>query len=117
MDLSGAWKGWTISRGRLVDPSGNRWTPEYFRWLQGVRVPETWKGWTFESGLLYDDTGKPYKQSEIKEIYWNRQIIREINGDSLKVRSLKKELERRIELNKMPEVVIKWGTETVRIKP
>jgi hypothetical protein len=83
--------------------------------LDPFRCFETpWDGWQWLYGMyLVDPDGNRYSQEMIKSSIVAMQLQNELLGSSLKIYSLKQELERRLSLVE-PEVILRWnGQETV----
>lgn len=55
-----------------------------------------WGGWVVDGDFLLDPGGNHYHRDEIRAIFFTRQLTQELRGSTLKVRSLKQELERKI---------------------
>lgn len=64
-----------------------------------------------DSGVLIDDAGNEYGITEIRSIFFNRQLITSLVGNSYdpKVVSLVRHLEKKIEATKLPVVTVSWG--------
>lgn len=67
-----------------------------------------WKGWRFDGKYIVDPWGNKYHQNEVREIFFTRQLIRELTGSTLQVRSLKEELKRKIEAIQPPKIIIEY---------
>lgn len=74
-----------------------------------------WSGWIVDGDFLIDPAGNHYHRDEIRSIFFTRQLVYELRGSDLKVRSLKQELERKLELMKPPVVVIQWPNREIRL--
>lgn len=76
-----------------------------------------WEGWNWIYGMyLVDPDGNRYSQEMIRASLFALQYKRALLGTELKIYSLKKELEKRIQVAE-PEIIVRWeGQETV-IKP
>lgn len=74
-----------------------------------------WEGWRWIYGLyLVDPEGNRYSQEMVRSSFFTSQLKRDLTGSELKVRSLKLELEKRLNGIPLPEVIIRWnGEETV----
>jgi hypothetical protein len=74
-----------------------------------------WDGWLVDGDFLLDPAGNHYHRNEIRAIFFDRQLIRELRGSDLKIYSLKQELERKLELMKPPIVIIQWPNREIRL--
>lgn len=74
-----------------------------------------WGGWVIEEDFLVDPTGNYYHRDEIRAIFFTNQLTRELRGSDLKVRSLKMELEKKLELLEPPVVIIQWPSHEIRL--
>lgn len=52
-----------------------------------------WDGWIVDEDFLLDPSGNHYHRNEIRAIFFTRQLTQELRGSTLKVRSLKMELQ------------------------
>ena len=74
-----------------------------------------WDGWIVDGDYLIDPGRNRYHRNEIRAIFFDRQLIRELRGSDLKIYSLKQELERKLELMKPPVVIIQWPNREIRL--
>lgn len=74
-----------------------------------------WDGWIVDGDFLLDPAGNHYHRDEIRAIFFDRQLIRELRGSSLKVYSLKQELERKLAVMQTPVIIIQWPDREIRL--
>lgn len=74
-----------------------------------------WSGWIVDGDFLIDPAGNHYHRDEIRAIFFNRQLTRELRGSTLKVRSLKQELERKISETQAPVIILQWPDREVKL--
>lgn len=74
------------------------------------------QGWNCSPslGLLFDPAGNAYHLDEIRAIFFNRQLIKTLCGvpHDPGITTLKRHLERKIELLTPPRVSVVWGDGT-----
>ncbi len=80
------------------------------------RYETPWDGWGWIYGLyLVDPEGNRYSQEMVRSSFFTSQLKRDLTGSELTIRSLKLELEKRINATPLPEILIRWNGEEIAI--
>jgi hypothetical protein len=76
-----------------------------------VRLEGLFEGWLIDEdeGKLWDSGGNDYDVNEIRAIHTFRQWQSGYFGRKGDIQSLKNQLERKIELVRVPEISVNWG--------
>lgn len=79
-------------------------------------IPDCWAGWRFEENYLVDPDGNSYELNEVRAIFWNRQLIKELTGTKDTVRSMKQHLDKKTKAISAPtlSVSLQSGGEEIR---
>lgn len=74
-----------------------------------------WDGWHWIYGMyLVDPEGNRYSQEMVRSSFFTSQLKRDLTGSDWKIRSLKLELEKKLNAIPIPEILIRWnGEETI----
>lgn len=63
-----------------------------------------WDGWAVDGDFLLDSYGNHYHKDEIRAIFFTRQLVNELTGTTLAVRSMKAHLERKLQQVARPKI-------------
>ena len=71
----------------------------------------SFKGWYVleDQGVIYDNEGNHYYKDEIRSIFFQRQLHKTLMGDQYEIKSLKKQLEKKLKDIALPSITIEWG--------
>ena len=58
--------------------------------------PDDWYGWYFDRHFIVDPAGNSFHINEVSTIFWTRQLTESLTGSTSNIRSLKTELEKKI---------------------
>lgn len=75
-----------------------------------------WDGWSFDGDLIYDPAGNKWGKNDLNSALMGKQLYNEISGTSIRIRSLKLELEKRIQAMAPPEITMHWAGQEMKVK-
>ena len=90
----------------------NRWDKNPPLWVINIiqivgdqkKIPSSWQGWYFQQDKIYDPDGNFYTQSDIRSLFMQNQLTRELIGNPKEITSLKTHL--LTQLKKQPTLKI-----------
>jgi hypothetical protein len=71
----------------------------------------TLEGLVVDQGVIWDSHGNRYTESDVRNSWRCTELVNETHGSKNKILVLKKELEERIQMNRVPKICLIWESD------